>query len=101
MAGIGTPVDFFFIFRFSLFLLIKKIADILESRSLATSKESTVIATVDSIHKSDKFTRESKLHYNSQTRCHGFDIANTWNQMNLHPSIISKVMDRARNDRPK
>jgi hypothetical protein len=40
MAGIGTPVDFFLIFRFSLFLLIKKIVDILESRSLATIKES-------------------------------------------------------------
>jgi hypothetical protein len=68
----------FFFWFFDFLFLIKKITDILESRFLATTKESTVIVTVDLIHKSDKFTRESKLHYNSRTHCHGFYSANTF-----------------------
>ena len=90
---------FFLIFQFSLFLLIKKIADILESRSLATTKESTVIATVDSIQKSDKFTRESKLHYNSRTHCHGFDLANTLKSNEFAPVIYPKFWIGARCNR--
>jgi hypothetical protein len=68
----------FFSFRFShVHFFIQKITDIFEPGFLAIAEESTVIATVDSIQKSDKFTRESKPHYNSRTHCHGFDLANT------------------------
>jgi hypothetical protein len=78
-------------------------------------KESTVLATHfnsirNRINLSAVRTHDSMVttiyprieaQYNSQSRSHGFDLANTWNRMNLHSSFISNVLGRARNDRPK
>ena len=81
----------FFSFRFShVHFFIQKITDIFELGFLAIAKESTVIATVDSIQKSDKFTRESKLHYNSRTHCHGFDLSNNLKSNEFVPVIYPK-----------
>ena len=73
--------------------------DIFEPGFLAITKESMVIATVDSIQKSDKFTRESKLHYNSRTHCHGFDLANTLKSNEFVLVVYPKFWIRARCNR--
>ena len=65
----------------------KSRGDIFESGFLAIAIEGTIIATVDLIQKCDKFTRESKLHYNSRTYCHGFDLANTVKSNEFAPVI--------------
>jgi hypothetical protein len=99
--GIGKKIGtagkvFFSFFLFSLSFFLPKTTYIFGSRFLAVAKESTVIATVDSIQKSDKFTRESKLHYNSRTHCHGFDLANTLKSNEFAPVIYPKFWIGAR-----